>query len=305
MKPVLLVLGIIILITLIISYICFRIAFARTDKILPFPDSECYKKYQDDIINASKRLSSLKYEDIYIESFDHLKLHGRYYHNSNLNKIDICFHGYKGDAIRDFCGGAETIKRTKHNMILIDERAHGKSEGKVITFGINERIDGLKWIEYVLKRFGKKTEIYLYGVSMGAATVLIMSGLKLPNNVKVIVADSAFSSPKDIIKKVIKDMKLPANIFYPFVYLGARLYGNFNLHKVNALDEVKKSKVPILLFHGTSDGFVPYEMSEKIYKNIASKKDILLTKDADHGMSYMVDKENYYKKLLDFIKKNI
>ena len=187
-------------------------------------------------------------------------------------------------------------------MIIIDERAHGKSEGKVITFGIKERLDGLKWIEYVLKRFGKKSEIYLFGVSMGAATVLMMSGLKLPKNVKVIVADSAFSSPKDIIKKVIKDMKLPVSIIYPFVYLSARIFGHFNPNEVNVLDEVKKSKIPILLFHGTCDNFVPYEMSEKIYENIKSKKDILLTPNADHGMSYMVDKEEYYEKLLNFIK---
>ncbi len=187
-------------------------------------------------------------------------------------------------------------------MILIDERAHGKSEGKVITFGIKERLDGLKWIEYVLKRFGKKSEIYLYGVSMGAATVLMMSGLKLPNNVKIIVADSAFSSPKDIIKKVIKDMKLPVIIFYPFVYIGARIFGHFNPHEVNALEEVKKSKVPILLFHGMNDNFVPYEMSEKIYENISSKKDILITPGADHGLSYMVNKEKYYEKLLNFLK---
>ena len=248
MKIALIISIIIILVILLISYICFKIAFARTNKTLPFPDSECYKKYNNDIIESSKRLASLKYEDVYIESFDHLKLYGRYYHNSNSNKIDICFHGYKGEAIRDFCGGAETIKRTKHNMLLIDERAHGKSEGKVITFGIKERLDGLKWIEYVLKRFGKKSEIYLYGVSMGAATVLMMSGLKLPNNVKIIVADSAFSSPKDIIRKVIKDMKLPASIFYPFVYLGGVIYGHFDPHEVNAIDEVKKSKVPILLW---------------------------------------------------------
>lgn len=293
---------IIILIILIISFITFKMAFSRTDKVLPFPDNECYKKYKNDIEVASDNLRNLKYEDIYTESFDHLKLHGRYYHNSNSNKIDICFHGYKGDAIRDFCGGAETIKRTKHNMLLIDERAHGESEGKVITLGIKERFDALKWIEYVLKRFGKKTEIYLYGVSMGAATILMINDLKLPNNVKRIVADSPFSKPKDIIKKVITDMKLPANLIYPFVYLGARIYGGFNPNEINAIDAVKKSKIPILIYHGTDDNFVPYEMSKKIYKNINSKKDILLTPNADHGMSYMVNKEAYYEKLLNFFK---
>ena len=302
MKLALIILAVVILIILIISFITFKIAFARTNKILPFPDSECYKKYTKNIEEATNNLAKIKFEEVYIESTDHLKLFGRYYHNSNSNKIDICFHGYKGEAIRDFCGGAETLKKTKHNMLLIDERAHGKSEGKVITFGIKERLDGLKWIEYVIKRFGKKSEIYLYGVSMGAATILMMSGLKLPNNVKFIIADSPFSSPKDIIKKVIKDMKLPANLLYPFVYLGARIFGNFNPNETNAIEAVKKSRIPILIFHGKDDNFVPYEMSQKIYENISSKKDILLTPKADHGMSYMVNKDAYYKKMLDFIK---
>lgn len=302
MKLTLIIVAIIILVILIIAFITFKIAFARTDKVLPFPDSKCYQKYENEIKERTESLRKIKYEEIYIESFDKTKLFGRYYHNSNTNKIDICFHGYKGEAIRDFCGAAETIKRTKHNMLLIDERAHGKSKGRVITFGIKERLDGLKWIEYVIKRFGKKAEISLYGVSMGAATVLMMSGLKLPNNVKVIVADSPYDSPKDIIKKVIKDMKLPANLVYPFVYLGARIFGGFNPNEANAIESVKKSKIPILIFHGKDDNFVPYEMSEKIYENINSKKDILITPNADHGLSYMVDKEKYYEKMLNFIK---
>jgi len=297
---------IVILIILIISFVTFRITCGRTYKTLPFPENECYTKYKKDLNDAINNLKSLEFEEVFIKSFDGTKLYGRLYLNNDSNKIDLCFHGYKGEAIRDFCGGAETIKRTNHNMLLIDERAHGKSDGKTITFGIKERRDGLCWIDYLINRFGKNTKIYLYGISMGAATILMMNDFNLPDNVQLMIADSPFSSPKEIIKKTIKEMKLPPNIIYPFIYLGARIFGNVNLNESSAVEAVKNSKVRILLIHGKSDNFVPFEMSEEIFKNIKSYKEILLTPEADHGMSYMVNKEKYYDTVLKFLnKKNI
>ena len=295
----------IVLIIITISFVTFEIAFRRTKKVWEFPDRECYNKYKEEVLKAKEKLENSECEEIYITSFDKTKLFGRFYEIGDSKKIDICFHGYRSEARRDFCGAIETSEKTNHSLLLVDERAHGKSEGKFITFGIKERRDGLAWINYVINRFGCDVQIYLYGISMGAATILMMSALDLPENVKIIVADSPYSSPKEIIKKTIKDMHLPANIAYPFVYFGARIFGGFNIHESSASEAVKKSKIPILIFHGTSDYFVPYEMSEEIFKNINSKKEILLTPNADHGMSYMVNKEKYYETLINFMKKNI
>ena len=104
-----------------------------------------------------------------------------------------------------------------------------ESEGNVITFGIKERHDCISWINFVIEEFGEDIEIALAGVSMGGSTVLLASGMDLPKNVKMILADSSFHNAKDIIKKCVKDLKLPADIFYPFIKLGAKLYGKFDL----------------------------------------------------------------------------
>ena len=299
------ILLIILILILIISFITFKITFGRS-KTMDLPERQCYIKYKNNIIEASNKFKKIPFEEIYINSFDNTKLYGRLYKYNDSKEFDICFHGYKGEAFRDFSGSFETMSLTKHNMLLIDERAHGKSKGRVITFGIKERKDGLCWINYLIENFGNDIKIYLYGMSMGAATVLMMNDLELPENVKFIIADSAYSSPKEIIKKTIKDMKLPSNLVYLFIYLGSRIYGNFNIDESSALEAVKKKKIPILLIHGTDDLFVPHEMSEEIFKNISGRKEILLMPEADHGMSYMVDKDKYYEVMLNFIKeKNI
>ena len=139
---------------------------------------------------------------------------------------------------------------------------------------------------------------------MGAATILMSSGLDLPRNVVGIVADCPYSSPKEIIRKVIKeDMKLPVNVCYPFVFLGALIFAGYKLNSLGADELVKKSKTPILLIHGKEDTFVPPYMSEKIYKNIASYKELHFFDNAEHGISYMVDPEKYAKIVCSFIDK--
>ena len=225
------ILGAIILLILVLSYITFRMTFRFTKGA----SRELYYGLEGELDGIKKerralieRLAKIPSEDVFIESRDGLTLHARYYHASANAPLDIQFHGYKSMAQRDFSGGAYECISRGHNVLLVDQRAHGKSSGKVISFGVKERLDVLSWINYSLTRFGDNTRIMLYGISMGAATVLMASELKLPENVVGIVADCPYSSPKDIIKKVMRDMRLPSGIFYPFVRLGALLFGGFD-----------------------------------------------------------------------------
>lgn len=247
------------------------------------------------------KLKSIKAEDVYITSFDGLSLHGRYYHVRDGAPLDIQFHGYNGNAMRDFCGGNKISRDLGRNTLLVDQRAHGQSQGKTISFGINERIDCLSWIDYASKRFGRDTEIVLSGVSMGATTVLMASCLDLPENVKGIIADCGFSSPKEIIKKVMRDNRLPDKLLYPFVWLAARVFGRFDLCSADAVLAVSASKVPILLIHGGADDFVPCYMAKEIYEACSSEKELLIVDGAGHGMSYLVDRELYEKTVKDFV----
>jgi predicted alpha/beta-fold hydrolase len=203
----------------LLSYIIYHTAFAADRKntidITHMPASSQYDEYHNQIMEHINEVISLSFEEITIDSYDGLKLYGKYYHRSDSAPLAILFHGYRSaSAERDFCGGMKLCLRKGFNVLLVDERAQGKSEGKAITFGIKERYDCLNWAEYASKHFGEDKPIFLVGVSMGAATVTMASNLRLPKNVAGIAADSAYSNPSAIIKEVIKQRHLPQHITY-------------------------------------------------------------------------------------------
>ena len=298
------IIAVLILTAAAISYYAYRKAFLSDRKRQEDWDGFIRRAGEEgpQVRELMEQLKEITAEDVFINSFDGLKLHGRYYHAKDGAPLDIQFHGYNGNAMRDFCGGNKISRESGHNSLLIDQRAHGMSRGKTISFGINERKDCLSWVRYAVERFGEDTEIVLSGVSMGAATVLMASDLGLPKNVKAIVADCGYSSPKAIINKVMRDSGLPDKLMYPFVWLGAMVFGKFNLTESSAVSAVSESDVPILIIHGGADDFVPCYMAEEIYKACRSEKKLLIVPGAGHGMSYLVDKDLYEKTVKDFIK---
>jgi len=299
----------IVILFLFICFLAYLKAFynnqLKKSKKMKMPGKEQYaavKHITDMLVNE---MTQKKWEDIYINSYDGLILHGRYHHISDVAPLQIQCHGYKGSWKKDFCGGNKLATDTGFNTLVIDQRAHGKSGGKTITFGIKERYDLMSWIKYSVKRFGENKKIVLAGVSMGASTVLMVSDMQLPESVKCIIADSPYSSPKAIILKVCNDMKIPSQIAYPFVKMGALLFGRFHLNASSAVEAVKKSKKPILLIHGKNDLFVPYSMSEEIYNNAESEKQLEYFENAGHGLSYLIDTERYNNVVNVFIKKHL
>lgn len=305
------IIGSIILILLAVAFaftcVAFRMTFYspknRKENYYHFPkgsDFECAKESMSGLIKA---LENTPCEDVEITSFDGLKLRGRYYHYKDGAPVQIQFHGYRGTAFRDLCGGSQMARDLGFNTILVDQRAHGKSEGTTITFGANERFDCLSWINYAIKRFGDDVVIYISGVSMGATTVLMASGLDLPSNVKGVFADCPFSSPEAIIKKTCRDMGVSPKIAFPFLRLGARLFGRFNVRSADAIEAVKSAKIPILLIHGDTDTIVPCEMSKEIYESNPDKITFEVFPNAGHGMSYIVDTDRYLKLLHEFFDK--
>ena len=247
-----------------------------------------------------RALDAVPFEPVEITSRDGLRLFGRYYHVADGAPVHIQCHGYRSYALRDFCGGNPIAREMGHNTIVIDQRAHGRSEGDTISFGINERLDVLAWAEYARNRFGD-VPIFLTGVSMGAATVLMASELPLPQSVVGIIADCPYSSPRAIIRKVIADMGLPVALAYPFAVLGAYLFGHFKgLGRITAKDAVRNATVPILLIHGEADTFVPCEMSREI-ASAAPNARLECFPNADHALSYMTDLDRYVTASNEFI----
>ena len=252
--------------------------------------------------NAIKAFAEVPFEEVSILSHDGLTLKGNYYHVADGAPIEICCHGYKGNAIRDFCGQWQIAKSQGHNLLLIDERCHGRSQGHTITFGILEQKDVLGWIGYVNRRFGN-VPVILCGVSMGAATVLMVSGQELPGNVKAVIADCPFDAPSNIIKKVLgQDMGMPVKLVYPLIRFGGMLYGKFNLNADSPVEAVKRAKVPILLIHGNHDRFVPYHMSCSIHAAAPDKITFHTIEGAGHALNYVTAPEEYRQTVCAFFK---
>lgn len=290
-------------------YKIYKHAFAPDPKRVAaddeVPEAEKYVDYAKYVHDRIEEIKIVPFEEMRIQSRDGVPLYGRYYHRKDGAPIILMFHGYRSSCLRDAMGAFRFTEECGYNILMVDQRAHRNSGGKAITFGVRERYDCLDWIFHLQKIFGKDTKMFLIGLSMGAATVLMASGLDLPKNVKGIIADCGYSSPKEILQSVIKDMKLSVGIAYFFVKLSARLYGGFDLEEASATEAVAKTKVPILFIHGEDDKFVPCDMSLKNYEACASEKELLVVPGADHGMSYMTDTKKYVETFVGFMKKQL
>ena len=306
----LIILLLIVIIVILAAYICYRIAFRATKRVLDedvqihLPDGEQYMKVRAGIEKCVSDMLNRPFEPVTITTFDGKKLSARYSHVVDGAPLQIQFHGYKSSAVLDFCGGSLYAGKIGHNALVVDQRSHGRSEGKSITFGVLERKDILCWIDYARSRFGEDVRIILAGLSMGAATVLMATDQPLPSNVIGVMADCPYSAPGAIIKTVCsRDMHIPANLMYPFIKLGARLFARFDLEESSAVSAVKNTPVPILLLHGTGDKFVPYEMSCEIHAANPEMITLVTIPEAGHGLCYMTEPDIYETAVQEFIKR--
>ncbi len=294
-------------IVLLISLGTFLMAFYSSNKQKAYfsnphipLEGEEYAKFNDDILENVKKIEAFPCEEITISARDGKKLFGRYFHRGDGLPVEIFFHGYRANGLRDGSGSFGLSEEAGFNLLVVDQRSTGNSDGNVITFGVKEKYDVLSWIDYVIERFGKDVKIILAGISMGASTLLMASELDLPKNVKCMTADCGYSSQTEIIKKVAKEMKFPIGILFPFVRIGARVFGGFNIASRTPLDAVKNAKVPIFFIHGDCDTFVPCHMCDELYNACSSPKQKLIVKDAAHGVSFFVEHEKYKDYLHEF-----
>lgn len=295
---------------LLAAYYAYRVTFYAAPRkgnedLYLIPEEEQYRKDKDTLRQCIKKLDQMEYQPVTIKSYDGRKLFGRLYMVQEGAPLQIQFHGYRGSALRDLCGGAPLALKLGHNVLLVDQRSHGRSDGKTITFGVKERKDCLAWIRYAQERFGSEVPIVLTGVSMGAATVLMASELELPPAVKAVVADCPYSDPVEIITEVAKNRGLPGKPAAVVCALGGAIFGGFRLGSSSAVGAVQKSKLPILLIHGEDDRYVPCDMSRKIYEACGAEKQLETFPHAAHAMCYMEDPVRYEAVVTNFLDKYI
>ncbi|MBR5472737.1 MAG: alpha/beta hydrolase [Clostridia bacterium] len=280
----------------------FKTAFVRNDKRLISLDSDYLVGYKHIFKDGLDFIDNLESERVYIKSFDGLRLAGSYYNNNSDTTI-LLFHGYRSDGRFDFACAVKYYIKMGLNVLVVDQRANGESEGKLITFGIKERRDVVSWSNFINKTYLPRN-MFLSGVSMGATTVMMASNLDLPQNVKGIIADCGFTSAPDIIKKVAKQsFKINATPVLPILDIMCKFFGKFSLYETTTQKALSQSEIPIFFIHGKKDGFVPCEMTELSHKAAKAEKYIYLVENADHGISFLVDSDNIQRKIAEFIKK--
>ncbi len=241
---------------------------------------------------------------VYMTNKEGMKLRGHYFPCEDAKRTLIEFHGWHGSWDVDFSGSSPYMHQAGCNLLLVEQRGQGKSEGSYMTFGVKERSDLQEWVAWYQENIDSDIPIYLAGLSMGATTVLMAAADNFGPQVKGIIADCGFTSPYDIIKKVAKQwFHIPEHPLLDTFNLYCKRRMDVDLKGFSAIDSLEQTKLPVLFVHGKRDNFVPYQMTLAAYDACASDKDILLVDDATHGMSFVYDQDGYIEKILKLFEK--
>lgn len=297
-----------ILLLVALIFYFFALAFVRKNNTNPddlnTKQNAFLKPYSELLAEGMQFVDNTEHKRYETVSFDGIKLSARYY-NQNSDRTILLFHGYRSSAKHDFSCAVKMYYENGFNILLVDQRAHGLSEGKLITFGVKESRDVISWVEFLNAKF-PVNQIVLSGLSMGATTVLLSLRFKMPENVKCVIADCGFDSPVEIIKKVAKQIfKIDATLVIPIMDFLCKILGNFSIQNVSTVDAVKNSKLPIMLIHGKNDNFVPCEMSQTTYQAAKDHAKLVLVDGADHGISFLVDPKRLINELTNFFNENL
>ncbi len=299
------VIALFILVFITLLFVFFGMAFVRKNSanIGDVENSSYLKPYLEKLRPGIEFIDNQPFEEVSILSFDGLRLYGRYY-SHNTDKTVILVHGYRSNGKHDFSGALKFYYDYGFNVLLIDQRSHGKSEGRLITFGVKESFDVRDWAEFLNKKYNPKS-IVLSGVSMGGGTVVFALKRGLPQNVKCVIADCGFTSPEAIIRKVGYDkFKINAKFYMPFLNAMTHIFGGFSIYETTA-DALMYNKIPIVFIHGEKDNFVPVEMSRESLKAAGEYGSGIFVKEADHGLSYLVETERVTREITAFLDKNL
>lgn len=291
---------------LAISYALYDFTFYYPPKkhVKPreIPDSKLYISCKDKMLALIDEMEAAGPEEVMLVSKEGYKLFGSLYYKYPGAPLFIFFHGYHGTSFWDGYGCFRLCRDNRFNLLMVDERCHGRSGGRTVTFGIRERYDCKLWAEYAAARFGSGTDIILSGVSMGAASVVMACGLGLPANVKAVISDCGYCAPSEIIKSFAKNLSFPVAPAYLLVKLGAFLFGHFNLEEADSVQVLKNIHIPVLFIHGSEDSVVPIAMCEELYSACTSEKRKVVISGAEHSVSAIVDFDTYEKAVLEFVE---
>ena len=229
---------------------------------------------------------------------DGTELTGHWIPAKEPKRIIIAMHGWRARWSRDFGMIADFWANEGCSVLYAEQRGQNSSSVDYMGFGLTERNDCKAWAEWA-STMG--LPVYLAGISMGASTVLMSSNLPLPECVRGIMADCAFTSPDKIWKHVVHDnLHLPYNLRSVVANRLCKRKTGYGSEEFSTLESLRSSNIPVLFLHGTDDNFVPVSMAYENYKACASPKRIFVVPGADHGMSYYLDRCGYENAMRSF-----
>lgn len=240
-------------------------------------------------------------ESVEIQSCDGEKLVGHWYPAEHPQRTVLAFHGWRSSWEKDFGALTPFLHAENCNILFVEQRGQNNSGGAYISFGLMERYDCMEWIKWVHAEKDTGLPLYLAGVSMGATTVLMASGLKLPENVRGIIADCGFTSPHQIWKHVTEDnLRVPGGFRARTADRICQRKIHMSITESSTVEAMKENQTPILFIHGTDDHFVPIEMTYEAYKACSAPKRLFVVPGAGHCQSYAVDTLGYQMALRTF-----
>lgn len=244
------------------------------------------------------------YKEVFIKSSDGLKLHGYKVKKGESKNWAIVVHGYMGNAV-NLVNAIKRFNEIGYNVIAPDLRGHGRSEGNYIGMGWHDRLDIIKWIDYILD-VDNEANIVLYGVSMGAGTVMMAAGEELKDNVKAVIEDCGYSSAWNQFSYQLKSMykKVPAFPVMNSASIISKIRAGYSIKEASAITQLEKATKPMLFIHGDKDEFVPYSMLEEVFNAaINCPKEKLVIEGAGHAKSFIVNPNLYWDTVEKFLDK--
>jgi len=194
-----------------------------------------------------------------------------------------------------------------YQVLTPDLRAAGKSEGKYITLGILESKDIIDWSKDIIKK-DPSAQIVLHGVSMGAATVMLAEGGKLPTNIKAVVEDCGYTSAYQMLEmELVKTIKnIPPEPILWVANLMTKVRTGVYFSDATPIKAVQHANLPTLFIHGNTDDLVPFAMMQQLFDSSTSPdKEELTVENATHAMSYVVNPRQYFGTVFTFLNKHL
>lgn len=297
------------------SFYMFRFAIARRDntsmeKLIQnmkdrYKDNPIKKEWGCRIEDGYKKFMEKSPKEVFMTNREGMKLCGFLLECEGATKTVIFSHGWRSIPFFDFSCIWEYYLEHKFNVLVIEHRAHRDSEGKYLYFGVKERFDVIDWANWTVERYGKEHKIFLSGISMGSATVMMAVGTEgLPENVVGASCDCGYTSASDIFRHVLKArFHLPA---FPIMHVAgviSKIFAKFDFEEFTSTEGVRNSKIPLLFIHGTDDDFVPVEHTYKNIEACGSEHVDVIVEGAEHGLSFFTDPNAVIEGLEKVLKK--